>query len=110
MSEIIEKIISREAVIYCTIQIGGLAAKYRFEKYRSWLTSSFLYIKEKEQSIDIPVRMIEQAAYEKRNGMIIGRLPVLDERSVSITFCIKENSAPSTSGRTRMRHKLLTNH
>ncbi|MGL5434272.1 MAG: hypothetical protein ACRDBO_02575 [Lachnospiraceae bacterium] len=109
MNEIIEKIISHEAEIDCTIQIGGLAAKHRFVRYKSWMENDYIHIKEQNQSLDIPVRKLEEAVYEVRNGMLIGRMHLLDERSVSVTFCIKQNSASSMSGRTQMRRRLSAN-
>lgn len=109
MNEIIEKIISREATINCTIQIGGLAARYRFVRYKSWIENNYIHIKEQNQMLDIPVRKLEDAVYELRNGMLIGRIHMLAEQSVSVTFCMKQNSASSKSGRTQMRHQLSAN-
>gem|GEM_PF-3885124 len=109
MNKIIEKIISHEAVIDYTIQIGGLAAKHRFVRYKSWIENNYVHIKERNHSLDIPVGKLEEAAFENRNGMLIGRVNLLHERSVSVTFCIKQNSASSMSGRTQMRHQLSVN-
>lgn len=106
MNEIIAGIISNEAVIEYTVQIGAMASKHRLVRYRSWMKNDFLYIKGKDQSIDIPVKKLEEAIYESRNDMLIGRIQLLDVISVSVTFCIKQNSASSMSGRTQMRRWL----
>lgn len=106
MNELITRIISNEAVIDYTVQIGGMASRHRLVKYKSWLENNFLHIKAGGQSIDIPVNQLEKAVYQSRNDLLIGRLHLLDEASVSVTFCIKQNSASSLSGRTQMRHWL----
>lgn len=107
MNELIARIISNEAVIYYTVQIGGMTSRQRLVRYKSWMENNFLHIKGNGQSIDIPVNKLEEAVYQSRYDMLIGRLHLLDEVSVSVTFCIKHNSASSMPGRTQMRQRTI---